>query len=197
MNNVSLTFLDTTKTGFVTWRPMRGSRGGGGGGVRGDRGPEPPPPPPLKNYKNIPFLSNTGTDSLKIKKLPSQHSSLGHIDPAVKRHLKAFRWRAGDGLLIVVFGSSPLISYTHKKNTKKAKVGPPSDKTFWITAWDRYFKVINIVVTGWHVSASGPLVLYLSHALACTLRILTHTVSIILIGVMGKWYSVNVVPYLS
>ena len=32
----------------------------------------------LKNHKNIGFLSNTGRDPLKITKLPSQHSMLGH-----------------------------------------------------------------------------------------------------------------------
>ena len=48
---------------------MRGSRGGGTGGLD---------PPPLKNHKYIGFLSNTGPDPLKITKLPSQHSMLGH-----------------------------------------------------------------------------------------------------------------------
>ena len=48
-------------------------------------------PHPLKNHKNIGFLSNYGPDPLKITKLPSHH---------------AFRWRADDGPLIVVFGSS-------------------------------------------------------------------------------------------
>ena len=42
--------------------------GGGGAGF----------PIPLKNRKNIGFLSNTGLDPLKISKLPSQHSMLGH-----------------------------------------------------------------------------------------------------------------------
>ena len=46
---------------------MRGSRGG-------DRGSGPP----LKNHKNIGFLSNTGPDPLKITKISSQHSMLGH-----------------------------------------------------------------------------------------------------------------------
>ena len=31
-----------------------------------------------KNHKNIGFLRNTGPGSLKITKLPSQHSMLGH-----------------------------------------------------------------------------------------------------------------------
>ena len=42
---------------------------------------------PLKNHKNIEFRSNTGTDSLKITKLPKQHSMLGHHWPASKTHL--------------------------------------------------------------------------------------------------------------
>ena len=33
---------------------------------------------PLKKHKNIGFLSNTGPDPLKITKLPSYHSVLGH-----------------------------------------------------------------------------------------------------------------------
>ena len=38
----------------------------------------PPPLPPPENHKNIGFLRNTGPDPLKITKLPSQHSMLGH-----------------------------------------------------------------------------------------------------------------------
>ena len=50
------------------------------GGMEGgpDHPPPPPPPPSLKNHKNIGFLSNTGLDPLKITKLSSQHSMLGH-----------------------------------------------------------------------------------------------------------------------
>ena len=33
---------------------------------------------PLKNHKNIGFPSNIDPDSLKITKLPSQHSMVGH-----------------------------------------------------------------------------------------------------------------------
>ena len=85
---------------------------GGGQGVRN-------PPPPLKNCKNIGFLSNSGLDPLKITKLPSQNSMLGH------NHHNSFRWRADGGRLIVVFGSS------HPSSTKKkklVKVGPPLTK---------------------------------------------------------------------
>ena len=48
-----------------------GSRGGIGG-----------PDPPLKNHKNIGFLSNSGSDPLKITKLPSQRLILGHLKHA-------------------------------------------------------------------------------------------------------------------
>ena len=56
------------------------------------------------------------------------------IGTPAKRHLMAFRWRADDDPLIVVFGSSllpPLI-----KNI--VKVGPPSDKTIWIRTCSFY-----------------------------------------------------------
>ena len=71
------------------------------GGSRGrDRGSRPPFP--LKNHKNIGFLSNTGPDPLK--KLQSYKASIQCwviIGPPAKRQM-AFRWRAGDGPLIVV-----------------------------------------------------------------------------------------------
>ena len=48
---------------------MRGSRGGDrGSGI----------PPSLKNHKNIGFPSNIDPDPLKLTKLPSQHSMVGH-----------------------------------------------------------------------------------------------------------------------
>ena len=46
--------------------------------VRIKRGTGGPDPPPLKNHKNIGVLSNAGLDTLKITKLPSQNSMLGH-----------------------------------------------------------------------------------------------------------------------
>ena len=48
-----------------------GGAGGSGAGVR----------TPLKNRKNLELLSNTGPDPLKITKLQSQHSMLGHHRP--------------------------------------------------------------------------------------------------------------------
>ena len=56
----------------LTLWPMHGSRGWGRGSG----------PPFLNNHKNIGFHSNTGANSLKITKLPSQHSRSG-------RHLHA------------------------------------------------------------------------------------------------------------
>ena len=52
---------------------------------------------PLKNHKNIGFLSNTGPDPLKITKLLSQHSMLGHHRPASET---PFKWRFAGGSLM-------------------------------------------------------------------------------------------------
>ena len=41
----------------------------------GTKGPNPPTP---EKSKNIEYLSRTDQDPLKITKLPSQHSMLGH-----------------------------------------------------------------------------------------------------------------------
>ena len=70
-------------------------------------------PPPLEYSQNIGFLSNNGLDPLKITKLPSQHSMLGHI---------------GQCVIWIVF---PLI----KKKKKSCQSWTPSGKTFWIRAW--------------------------------------------------------------
>ena len=40
--------------------------------------PDPPPHPTLKNYRNTGFYSNAGPDPLKITRLPSRDSMLGH-----------------------------------------------------------------------------------------------------------------------
>ena len=53
-----------------------------------------PDPLPVKNHKNIGFLSNTGPGSLKIIKLPRQHSLLGHHRHASKT---PFKWRFTGG----------------------------------------------------------------------------------------------------
>ena len=55
--------------------------------------------PLLENYKNIGFLCNTGPDPLKITKLPSQHSMLGHHGPASEMPFKLY------------FAGGPLMAY--------------------------------------------------------------------------------------
>ena len=69
----------------------------GGGGVR----------TPRKNHKNIWFLSSPGADPLKITKLHSQHSMLGHHQRQKKNGVC---WQADDGPLIVVFFFDPVAS---------------------------------------------------------------------------------------
>ena len=67
--------------------------GTGGGGV-GAGGPDA-----LKNHKMCCcFFSNTGPDPLKITKLSSQHSMLGH-----HRHASEtpFKWRFAGGPMMV------------------------------------------------------------------------------------------------
>ena len=61
-----------------------------------------PPPPPLKNHKIIGLLSNTGPDPLKIKKLPSQRSMLGHHWP-VPVSETLFEWRFAGGPIMARF----------------------------------------------------------------------------------------------
>ena len=82
----------------------------------GYRGSGPP-----GNYKNIGFLCNTGLDPLKITKLPSQHSMLGHYRHASEMPFKmAFRWWAFDCPLTHLDPSSP--------HQTKNKVRPPLTK---------------------------------------------------------------------
>ena len=89
---------------------MRRSRGGGAGGLN-----------PLKNHKHIGFLSNTGSEPLKIRKLPNQHSMLDNHQPASKT--------PSNGPLLVVFGSS--LPSSTKKSCLSCRVGPPVTK-LWI-----------------------------------------------------------------
>ena len=93
--------------------------GGEGGSLLADQEGEASGPPTLENYKNIGFLSNTGSNPLKI-------TMLGHHRPASETPLK---WPANSGVWILL----PLIKLK-KKNKKKNGVSKlaPSDKTFWI-----------------------------------------------------------------
>ena len=89
-----------------------GSRGGTGG-----------PDPPLKNHKNIGFLSNTGPDLLKNHKATKPAFN---VWPSSARQRMAFRWRADDGPLLVVFGSPHLKKQQQKK--KRCQSWNPSEK---------------------------------------------------------------------
>ena len=70
---------------------MRGSRRWTGG---------PIPPSPSEKSQIIGFLSNTGPDSLKITKLLSQHSILGHHRPASET---PYKWRFVGGTMMARF----------------------------------------------------------------------------------------------
>ena len=61
---------------------------------------------PLKSNKNIGFLGNTGPDPLENSKATKPAFNVGSSSARQRIDIKmAFRWRANDGPLIVVFGS--------------------------------------------------------------------------------------------
>ena len=90
---------------------MRGSRGVGGGAET-----------PWKITKLYGSLAILVCIAWKITKIPSQHSMFGHHKPAIE----TFCWRADDGPLLVVFGST-----LPPKNPSELH-WTPSDKPFWI-----------------------------------------------------------------
>ena len=64
----------------------------------------PPPPPPMKNHKNKGFLSNSGPDPLKNYEATESAFNVGPSSARKGNTIKmAFRLRADDGPLIVVF----------------------------------------------------------------------------------------------
>ena len=77
--------------------------------------------------KNPGFLSNTGPDPLKITKLPSQHSMLGHYRHASATAFNGCHWRINDDPLIVVFGSS--LPSSAKNKQKKTKLSGSNHDT--------------------------------------------------------------------
>ena len=106
----------------------------GGGGGQGSRHPIP-----LKNHKNIGFLNNTGPDPLKITKLPSQHSMLGHHRHASETPFKwRFCWRIQDGPLTVVFGFS-ISPHQLKNENKKTNVVKLSG-----SAHEKYYSLVMV-----------------------------------------------------
>ena len=102
-------------------------------------------PDPLKNKQNIGFSSNSDPNSLKITRLASQHSMVGHYRHASETPLK---WRFAGGPMMAHFkwhfGPLPIPSTnpppqkkTKKKQKQKQKtnkqktcvsVGPPLTK---------------------------------------------------------------------
>ena len=88
---------------------------------------------PLKNHKNIRFSSNTGPNPLENRSYEASIQCWAIIGLRAKRHLMAVCWRADDGPLIVVLGSS-LPSSLKKKRKKRCQSWTHSDKTFWIRA---------------------------------------------------------------
>ena len=75
---------------------------------------------PLENYENKGFPSITGPDRLNNHKATKSAFIFGPSS--------AFRWRAGDGPLIVVFVCT-LSLLKHRQSWI------PSGKTFWIRAY--------------------------------------------------------------
>ena len=73
--------------------------------------------PPLANLTNIRFLSSTGPDHLNnhnaTKPAFNVGPSFAHYPNAIEM---AFRWRADDGPLLVVFGSPHLKQREEKPN---------------------------------------------------------------------------------
>ena len=106
---------------FVYMSLMCGSRGGGGGvGV----------PLPEKSQKcrvSQKYWSRSHEQSQSYQaSIPRWADCSAIIIPLGKHHL-VFRWRANDGPLIMVFGSSDQLK---NNNNKTGQSWAPSDKTF-------------------------------------------------------------------
>ena len=86
--------------------------------MRGSRGSRVRDPP--EKSQNIEFPSNTGPDPLKFSKLPSQHSTLGHLNGI---SLAGQRWPALSDIYIL----SPL-KKKKEKNRQSCRVGAPLTK---------------------------------------------------------------------
>ena len=89
--------------------------------MSGSRGEDRGSGPPLKNHKHIGFLGNTGPDPLKTHKAANTAFNVGPSSAHQRNAIyMLFRWRADDGPLLVLFGSSFPLS--------KKKVGLPLAK---------------------------------------------------------------------
>ena len=66
---------------------------------------------PLESHKAIGFLSNTGPDPLKSHKTAKPAFNVGPLSPRQRNAISmAFRWWVDDGLALVVFAFSPLLT---------------------------------------------------------------------------------------
>ena len=94
------------------------------GGSRGGRGSGLPP----EKITNIGFLCNTGPDPLKNHKATKPAFNVGPSSARQRNAISmAFNWRADDGPIKAVFGSS--IPHQLKKQKKNViKFGPPLTK---------------------------------------------------------------------
>ena len=108
---------------------------------------------PLKKSQNKGFLSDSGPDPLKNNEATEPAFNVGPSS-ARKRNaiLIAFRWRADDGLLIVVLRSSHPSS-TKKRKKKRCQSWTPYDKIFWIRAWDTesLYHVVKRYIFGFRI----------------------------------------------
>ena len=113
---------------------MGGSRGG-------DRGSGPR----LKNHKNIGFLSNFGPDPLKNYEATEPAFNVGPSSARQGNAIKmAFCWRADDGPLIVVFGSTHL-SPTKKNTPPSPPPPPPKKKSKFDPLWQNFLDLRMIL----------------------------------------------------
>ena len=125
-------------------------------------GSDPPPHTPWKITQIWGFFAILVRIPLKITKLPSQHSMMGH-----HRHASEtpFKWRFTGGPMMArsqwyLDHSVPPTNWKKapKKERKNViKVRPPSDKTFWIRAWylNRWLFEVEIqtcLCISWEVS---------------------------------------------
>ena len=91
---------------------------------------------PLKNHKTIGFPINVSPDTLKNHKATRPTFNVGPSSTRQRSAISmAFRWRADDCPFLSGIWILSLSTHQLKKQTKKkAGVGPPSYKTFWIRA---------------------------------------------------------------
>ena len=87
---------------------------------------------PTEKSQSYSFLTNTGSDPLKIQKATKPPFDVGPSSAGQgNHHLNGVWLVTDDGPLLVVFGSS-FPSSTTKKDCQN---WTPSDKTLWIPAW--------------------------------------------------------------